>query len=1190
MNYILSYLRAVSCAAVCCFLLQNSLLAQQKSAASARNQVMEYVRAHTAELGLTPADVLNMRVSSEYVSEHNGVTHVWLQQEHAGIPVYNGLFGLHVAPDGQIAYVDHRFVPDLAAKVNTRLPSLGAARSVEIVARQLGFDGFSLPRLKQKMDEREMTFDAGAIARSDIKTQAVYYPQGDGTVRLGWAMNFDPVQSADSWTMVIDAQTGQVIGQYNNTIYCKAGHAHVRGSDCNDDHKTVTAEDKPALTLKSAATAATRGTYRVFALPTESPAHGPRTLVENPADPVASPFGWHDIDGVEGAEYTYTRGNNVFAYDDIKADNNGLPVEAAEGGADLKFDFPFNPDAEPVDNRDASVTNLFYVGNFVHDFTYRYGFTEAAGNFQANNYGKGGRANDAVQAEGIDNGDVNNANFLTLSDGTPGKMQMFKWTAAGDVVKVNAPTGVAGRFYAVPTNGWGARITTTPVTGLVEIGTDGTGSSDNTLGCAPIKNDVKGKVVILDRGICQFGVKALAAQTAGAIGCIICNFEDNAIQMDAGNVGDQVKIPTVMMTKLDCDRLRLFAGEGGLNISFVQPEKSGPGFLDGGFDNGIVAHEYGHGVSNRLTGGPNKSFSCLQNGEQMGEGWSDWLTLVTTLKQSDVPKLRRGVGTYVERQPNEGTGIRRYPYSTDFTVNPSTFATVAENPAVHALGAVWATMLWDLHWALVERYGFDADWRNTRSGNGRAIQLVMDGMKMQPCNPGFIDGRNAILLANKMSFQGADTCLISEIFARRGLGFFANQGAAASGSDGVENFDPIPTCLKTVKINKTIVQTTINPGGESDFRISVANHKDAAVTNLVITDDLPAGLSLVSASNGGKVEGSMVRWTLPSLGVNERVVLTYRVKAADDKGSISLFRDPMDAATQDDWFPSANEGTNLFELQATTARVGKESWLAAVSNNNDMTLEIIEPFLVSGKRPVLRFWHQYNSESGADAGFIEVSKATTTGDPVWQRLPDAGGLRNPYPRKVAYSTFAIPFLSGFSGNSNGWQQSYFDLTPYIGEKIALRFRFGTDAELIANEKAWYVDEVEMIDLLNYDTEACVTTAQGDKPCARMGQSGLIVNPVGSTQLSVNEKADQLAWQVQPNPADDLLYVTFNQSLRSDARMLLFAADGRVALEQNLGSIAAGQALSLDIQSIPAGVYMLRLESAEGIGIKQIVVQ
>ena len=53
------------------------------------------------------------------------------------------------------------------------------------------------------------------------------------------------------------------------------------------------------------------GAYNVFAIPKENPDDGPRTLEVDPAVAPASPFGWHDTNGIAGAEFTITRGNNV---------------------------------------------------------------------------------------------------------------------------------------------------------------------------------------------------------------------------------------------------------------------------------------------------------------------------------------------------------------------------------------------------------------------------------------------------------------------------------------------------------------------------------------------------------------------------------------------------------------------------------------------------------------------------------------------------------------------------------------------------------------------------------------------------------------------------------------------------------------------------------------------------------------
>ena len=93
---------------------------------------------------------------------------------------------------------------------------------------------------------------------------------------------------------------------------------------------------------------------------------------------------------------------------------------------------------------------------------------------------------------------------------------------------------------------------------------------------------------------------------------------------------------------------------------------------DGDFDNGVIAHEYTHGISTRLTGGASNS-SCLQSSEQMGEGWSDWAALMMQVQTGDQPEDVKGIGTFVANQSTDGRGIRQYPYSTDMSVDPLTF-------------------------------------------------------------------------------------------------------------------------------------------------------------------------------------------------------------------------------------------------------------------------------------------------------------------------------------------------------------------------------------------------------------------------------------------------------------------------------------------------------------------------------------
>jgi extracellular elastinolytic metalloproteinase len=64
-------------------------------------------------------------------------------------------------------------------------------------------------------------------------------------------------------------------------------------------------------------------------------------------------------------------------------------------------------------NLDAARTNAFYIVNTVHDIAYKYGFTEAAFNFQNDNHGKGGKGNDRVTVSVQDSAGTDNADFTT---------------------------------------------------------------------------------------------------------------------------------------------------------------------------------------------------------------------------------------------------------------------------------------------------------------------------------------------------------------------------------------------------------------------------------------------------------------------------------------------------------------------------------------------------------------------------------------------------------------------------------------------------------------------------------------------------------------------------------------------------------------------------------------------------------
>ena len=104
----------------------------------------------------------------------------------------------------------------------------------------------------------------------------------------------------------------------------------------------------------------------------------------------------------------------------------------------------------------------------------------------------------------------------------------------------------------------------------------------------------------------------------------------------------------------------------------------------------------------------------------------------------------------------------------------------------HEVGFVFGTMLWDLTWAFIDQPGYDPDLINGSGGNNKIMQLFIDALKVSPCNPGFVEFRDAILLADDLTNNGIHECLIWEVL-QEGLGL-ADQGNANNRQDQTEDF------------------------------------------------------------------------------------------------------------------------------------------------------------------------------------------------------------------------------------------------------------------------------------------------------------------------------------------------------------------------------------------------------------------
>jgi cysteine-rich repeat protein len=149
---------------------------------------------------------------------------------------------------------------------------------------------------------------------------------------------------------------------------------------------------------------------------------------------------------------------------------------------------------------------------------------------------------------------------------------------------------------------------------------------------------------------------------------------------------------------------------------------------------------------------------------------------------------------YLIGEPPSGPGIRHYSYSTDLGIDPLTYADIASLDPPHGVGEVWAAALWEMYWNLVGVYGFDPDLALGAGGNEIALGLVVDALALQPCEPTFLDARDAILSADSLADAGANRCLIWAAFAKRGMGASAADGGASTSVAVTEAFDVPAEC------------------------------------------------------------------------------------------------------------------------------------------------------------------------------------------------------------------------------------------------------------------------------------------------------------------------------------------------------------------------------------------------------------
>ena len=1162
----------------------SSLFAQEQDALDI---ALRHLEQNRTDLQLTEADLASYRVSSFYRSKHNGLSHIYLKQQHQGIDVFNGLINVNILPDGKVLNMGNRFVSDLANTANTSSPSIKPEQAIsEVIKTLVKKTPGDIVLLEQK-DRQHFTFKSEDLANGEITAKLVFEVVSPQKVRLAWNVVLEEKDGQNWWNARVDAQTGTLLNHHNQVIHCDFGRPNSSCQDLTHKHSKKVEKNKrqevPALPYKEENTFSAN-TYNVYPIGIESPNHGDRQLVSSPSNDLASPFGWHDTDGVPGPEYTITRGNNTHAYHDIfnlNASNNDEP----DGGASLDFDFPLDLSLDrPYTQIDPIVVNLFFWNNLMHDVWYQYGFDEVAGNFQLNNYGNGGFEGDPMRAEALDGSGTNNANFSAGGlDGNAGRIQMYVWTDDNlpqididpDSLTVLAPNDVIGR-YEMRKGSFGGDLPSPPIMAEVVLADDGVDVTSDI--CEEIVNgaELVGKIAMIDRGDCQFGSKTLRAQNAGAIAVIICNNEPGVQGMTGGLDGGSVTIPLVMVSLEDCNKIKVglpLSVEYGREDVDLEIPLPGPSGVTGDLDNVIIAHEYGHGISIRLTGGPNDN-ECLNNPERAGEGWSDWFGLVMTSTASNFADEPRGVGSYALGEPIDGDGIRTYRYTRDMDINPHVYSDIVNAAIPHGVGSVWCAMIWDLYWNLVDEYDYDEDLYNGTGGNNVAMQLVMDGLKLQPCSPSFVDARDAIIAADEANYNGENFCLIWKTFARRGLGVNASAG-------GNEDFETPAICNQVLEVKKTANVSEVDAGGVVTYTLEITNNESAGISSVSVEDQIPAGTSYVenSASCPASFSNGVLTFDLNSMDAGATISCSYQLKVADAPFSYALLDDGVEDGV-DNWVVEAGQGIDVWET-SNLSYEGNLAWFAVnTSGISDQLLTMKEAYVLDSPNPMLSFWHRFDTSPGIDGGVIEIS---TDGGSSWEDLGDKI-TQNGYSGTLTLTTGnPLQGRRAFYGTSGEYIQTLVNLSAYVGETVQIRFRFGTDS--VGAADGWYVDNVELLgNVYTITNVACLnSSSSGDGDCA---EATTRIN--GELNVSNRDLDFSFDLNIYPNPSKGKVFIEMKNPDRAAALVEVLSVDGRLFYAQKLDTSFGVH--ELDLTDLTEGIYMIKIQTDKSQVVRKLVIQ
>jgi large repetitive protein len=830
---------------------------------------------------------------------------------------------------------------------------------------------------------------------------------------------------------------------------------------------------------------------------------------------------------------TTTSGNNVDAFADIAPPSGFGPGDIrpdVRAGRTLNHRYDFN--AEPLANETqskAAAVNLFFVQNWLHDWYYDSGFTEATGNAQVDNFGRGGVGGDPIiahaQADAL-GGSRDNANMATPEDGLSPITNMFLFSG-------KATTHLATPTTTPNTVGFATGPRNFDLTGEVALATN---TADGThTACGPVNADVSGKIALFEfTGLCGSAAAVNNVKAAGAIGVIgIIAIPGAPAQGLNGSAA--ANIPGVIVGNDDG-----LALEAALPVT-VTITGTTSRETDGDFDNQIIAHEWGHYLHLRLA-------SCEATNQcgAMSEGWGDFNALMMMLRETDNREGTFGAGLYALTAGGLQSsgfvdpgyfGVRRFPYSLNRTKNGLSFRHISDTAALpdiptnpgpagnpnsesHNAGEVWAQMLWEAYNVVIDNRGFT-------EGHRRMTDYVVAGLLLTPPEATFTEGRDAILAAAG-ALDTDDMILMAAAFAGRGAGTCAVSPPRTSFDfTGVVESGTVAAKLETSSVTVTDDGVScdhdgiLDPGESGTLRITVANGGVLAAVGVVVT----ATTTTPGVTLGQKIEvGNLAALTHVDLSIPIKLSATAAVSSTLDikvnvqgdagcnggKLAIELHA-PMGADEQAAISASDNLETKIVAW-TPAGMFGGDLWGRATDAQGNHVLlglnapftsdtQLVSPvFQASATDPlVVTLKHAFNLESLAgtdiffDGGVLEVS---SDGGATWKDVTEVGvdpGYTGTISVDFDNPLAGRPAFSGSNASFPDRDALSLDFgTQFAGQAVQLRFRLGTDFNSASS--GWEIDDIAVTGITNTPFPGFVpepTTCVNGTATRTVDESGVI---------------------------------------------------------------------------------------------------